>query len=183
MKRLFFIIFLVFLFSGCEKKEIKELNKNVNELQQKQLNFVSKDDFSFETDALEKRIVTLETSKDKINKKLISLNQKIEKMNQNIIDLNNSMKHIKKVSIKNETKIVMSTANVFITTKMTNVYAKPNGKKVIMKWKAHTTFTSYKQTLNFVLVTGYFPHDKWVENRKSWWISKKDIKLKKLISN
>jgi len=183
MKKLFFSIALIFLLGGCEKKEIKQLHSDIDKLQENQSNFVSRDDLSFETDALEKRIVVLETEHSQTKKELLSFNNKIEKLQQHINDVNNSIKHIKKIYMKNETKIVMSKANVFITKSDTNVYADSQGKKIIMKWKANATFTSYKQTLNFVLVTGYFPHNKWKENTRNWWISKKDIKLKKLISN
>jgi len=172
MKKLL-IVLLVLLFVGCDtpqeqnKKEIDNIKKELNLISSKLNAYKSPNlsEIKQKIDNLEQKINSLDNTE--ITKKILELTNEIKEIQKKQKTQNNNLGYI---VIKPVT---------LITMKKSDVYARPNeDAKIIKEFPIHKTFTSYKEENNFIKVTGYFIHKKWVENDKEWWVKKSDCKIK-----
>ena len=176
MKKLILVIALLFI--GCDTpldKNKKAIEKNTQKIENIQMQIQNN------KENLKNLKKEIDDIKEKINKKSIyKVNNKVDmKIQKIILKLNELNKKINKNQDCLDYIVINPTT--FITIDKANVYTKPNTKsKIAFLWDKHTTFTSYKEKDGFVKVTGYFIKNKWIMNTKSWWISKKDIAIKRL---
>ena len=172
MRKLILIVGLFFI--GCDtpaEKNKKEIAKNTQKIENIQMQIETN------KEKLESLKTEINSIKQQLkNKNSNNLNNKIVKIETQINQLN------KKINKNKEClDYIVINPTTFITIHKSNVYEKPDKNSTIVKiWDVKTTFTSYKEKNNFVKVTGYFVHDKWIENKKSWWIDKNDIAIKRL---
>jgi len=174
-----YLLIATLFLVGCNSpfddvKENKQEIENIKQQLQKieELNFQIKE-LQYKVNSLKEEIKNKKEAKqnvDGIIKKLAFLNKEIEKLKTKTIK-----------NKKNCFDYIVIHPMTLITTKETNIYNKPSkNAKVVKIYKKATTFTTYKEKNGFVKVTGYFIHNKWVENNKEWWIPKENTAIKRL---
>jgi len=178
MKKLL-ILPILLLFIGCNSpfSDVKENKQEIETLKQK----IQKiDDIDFQIKELQSQVDSLkeELKNQKEAKQNVSeIIQKLASLNQEITNLKNKPVETK----KNCFDYIVIHPMTLITIKQSNIYSKANkNSKIVKKWPKKTTFTTYKEKNGFVKVTGYFIHNKWVENNKEWWIPKENTAVKRL---
>jgi len=173
----------------AEKKKIKELSTQIKMLE-KQIQSLKERLASKSKETLKLR-QEIETLKKETNKKKRVQNEKLKKLKESknctddnqtspvvILQQKHKQTHLDldengRVLVKENFKIVITHPKTFRTLKKAPVYDKPNGKK-IDTWEKGRSFTSYKESGEWIKITGYFVDRKWTKAKKEMWIKKSD---------
>jgi len=168
----YILIFATILFSGCNDDFTKEIDNNKDDIKILQVKVKNLEEEINKIDKLEQKVKILQSRQENI--------QKVLKNNQILTKLASLNKEIQQIKNKNTFDYIVIHPVTLITIRDVNIYSSYKNGRIIKKWPAKTTFTSYKEKNGFVKVTGYFIHKKWVANDKSWWIKKTDVIIKRL---
>ena len=152
---------LIFLFLlGCQNSQddkIKKLNTEIEKLK-------------IEIHTLKNK----QPTKDECEYE--DIYKKLSKLESDIIQNKKEIENIK----TNKINYLVIKPTTFITKKDTDIYSSSQNGKIIGKFEAKNSFTSYKEKNGFVKVTGYFVDGKWTPNKKEWWIKKEDVIIKRI---
>jgi len=117
-------------------------------------------------------ISSVDDSMSKYEKLLKAKDEKIKALEEKL----NSTKTIKKKRKKE--KIEIFKASSFRLNKESEIYNRPNGKKINI-WEIDTTFTSNKKTQNWMKITGFFIEKRWKRAKTEMWVRYENISKKK----
>ena len=78
---------------------------------------------------------------------------------------------MKKEYQKTDEKITYTVASVYRLLKDSSIYSSINGN-IVESWEKQTSFTSTKESLNWIKITGFFVNKKWQKANRNLWVKK-----------